>query len=270
MEPQSSNTSPILPSYGSSSPPPKADEDKEDASPPVDLIRQKIDSLFIEAHEPDVQEEAAIAQQPDKPPSKHQQFMKKLSASGKPLAEIQTAWHNYYLGLPDKEKHEIWEEFYVAHALNSRYAKAQAQTQLPKVTTAGHRQEPEEKKELKPDLRKKRVPTQTKSVAEIRQAIVDKVNTRQKLKPKQHFQSLIFGLGMGSLVILILLFSFFNERIIAPFISPSRHVSSTPIIADSTTAVSANPEVIIPKINVEIPVDYSQTSIDEAAVDKSL
>ncbi len=81
----------------------------------------------------------------------------------------------------------------------------------------------------------------------------------------------MFGLGMGSFVVLILLFSFFNERIIAPFISPSRRVSSTPIIIDqSTAAISATPEIIIPKINVEIPVDYSQDTIDEGAIQKSL
>jgi sortase A len=76
---------------------------------------------------------------------------------------------------------------------------------------------------------------------------------------------------MGSLVLLLLLFGFFNERFIAPFITPSRHVSSTPIIIDpNSAAVSPNPEVLIPKINVEIPVIYDQSSINEDAMQTAL
>jgi uncharacterized Rmd1/YagE family protein len=35
-----------------------------------------------------------------------------LSHSGKSLAEIQTAWHQYYVNLPNDEKHQVWQEFY--------------------------------------------------------------------------------------------------------------------------------------------------------------
>jgi sortase A len=67
------------------------------------------------------------------------------------------------------------------------------------------------------------------------------------------------------------LFGFFNEVIISPFIQPSRKISETPIIVDTASApVSSNPEVIIPKINVEIPVDYSQTTTDESAIENAL
>jgi len=72
-------------------------------------------------------------------------------------------------------------------------------------------------------------------------------------------------------VLVIFLFSFFNEVIIAPFIQPSRVAAATPIIVDANTvAPSANPEVIIPKINVEIPVSYSQTSTNESAIETAL
>lgn len=75
--------------------------------------------------------------------------------------------------------------------------------------------------------------------------------------------SLLFGLGVGSITILIFLFGFFNDRIIAPFIQPSRHTSDVPLI--SGAAVSADPEVIIPKINAQVPVVYDvNTTADEA------
>jgi sortase A len=86
----------------------------------------------------------------------------------------------------------------------------------------------------------------------------------------QHLQSLLFGLGVGSIVVLIFLFSFFNERFIAPFIQPSRNLaSSTEVIATNTNGGNS-PEIIIPKINVEIPVVYDVNTIEESAVEKGL
>jgi len=68
---------------------------------------------------------------------------------------------------------------------------------------------------------------------------------------------------------LIVLFGFFNERFIAPFIQPSRNVTNTPLISEAL-AVGNAPEVIIPKINVQIPVVYGVNSIEESDVQKAL
>jgi LPXTG-site transpeptidase (sortase) family protein len=68
-----------------------------------------------------------------------------------------------------------------------------------------------------------------------------------------------------------MLFGLFNELVIAPFIQPSRSVSATPIILDTDgIAADGTSKVIIPKINVEIPVDYSLTSLAEDVVQKGL
>jgi sortase A len=76
---------------------------------------------------------------------------------------------------------------------------------------------------------------------------------------------------MGLVVISFLLFGFFNERFIAPFITPSRNVSSTPIIVDqNATAAGSDPKIIIPKINVEVPVVYDEHSIEEKDVQAAL
>jgi sortase A len=67
------------------------------------------------------------------------------------------------------------------------------------------------------------------------------------------------------------MFSFFNERFIAPFVSPSKNVSNSSIIIDpSNTSAGPEPKVIIPKINVELPVIYDQTSTDEASIQAGL
>lgn len=224
----------------------------------ADLIRNKLDEIYNE--EPEAEEEAIEAIEASTPRSKYQQYMYDLSRSGQSLAEIQQAWHDYYARLSDKEKHEVWKEFYAANGQN-----------IPSDSTfVGHI---EQEKTESP--RKKKKPAQKasdkRSVGDIKKKILSSASANKKLKARQHFQSLIFGLSMGALVVLFLLFGFFNERFVAPFITPSKQVSSTPIIIDSTSTVASGPpKIIIPKINVEIPVIYNKNSTDEATIQKDL
>lgn len=224
----------------------------------VDLIRNKIDQLYVgqhEAHEPDAQEEIAEVKTANNR-SKHQQFMYQLSTSGKSLAEIQEAWHAYYVSLPDQEKHEVWQEFYTEHEKSNQKENAKVHP-AQQAKLVEHHSTPKTKAD-------------SRSTADIKQQLVRRVQKRAKPK-NPHFQSVLFGLGMGFVVLVIMLFSFFNERIIAPFITPSRTVSSTPIITDlNETAVGKDSKIIIPKINVEIPVVYDEPSIQEEKVQKAL
>jgi sortase A len=111
----------------------------------------------------------------------------------------------------------------------------------------------------------------TRSAKDVQAAIRHKVTAGGQLQTKHHVQSLLFGLGMGLLVIIVFLFGFFNEVIIAPFLQPSRVASATPLIVNNdSVAPSPNPEVIIPKIDVQIPVDYNETSTDENTIENDL
>jgi LPXTG-site transpeptidase (sortase) family protein len=113
--------------------------------------------------------------------------------------------------------------------------------------------------------------TTSRSTKDIQSAIRDKVTANGKLSAKHHLQSLLFGLGIGLLVIFFYLFTFFNEQVIAPFIQPSRVDAATPVIVDTADfTTNSTPQVIIPKINVEIPVDYTETSTNEAAIEDDL
>lgn len=230
----------------------------EEGGPAVDLIRDKINAMYTD--EPDAKEELAEAEDAGPHPSKHQKYMTDLSSSGKSLAEIQTAWHDYYVSLPDKEKHEVWQEFYEEHGKGMQHQPE-------------HHAKPAEHHTTKPHhTPAPATHADSRSVADVKSQLLGKVQTRsKKLKKNTHFRSLLFGLSMGAITILILLFSFFNERFIAPFITPSKSVSNTPIIIDpASTAVGPEPKVIIPKINVDIPVVYDEPSINEAAVQKAL
>lgn len=252
------------------------------AQPAIELIRRKVAALYTE--EPDVREELQEISQPVKPVSEHQKFMQTLSVSGKSLAEIQTEWHEYYTHLSDEEKHEVWREFYVTNSRQpsayTRYVTQQSQpagplqpvasssTELPpaigapKAVVGDHLPAPNY--QAKKDRRTK---------SRIKKQILDKVQLSEQTqtKAKQHFQSLLFGLGTGAVVLTVFLFGFFNEVFIAPFIQPSRHVSATPIIVSSDSiAATQEPQVIIPKINVQIPVVYDVKTVQEADVQKGL
>lgn len=249
------------------------------ANPAANLIREKLARLYDE-HEPDASKEAAEAEQvPARSP--HQQFMYELSASGKSLAEIQTEWHNYYVGLPDDQKHQVWQEFYDSSTTANYYQPAPAKTEkaVPatpekpaKGTAVVGKAEPQpatEKpaKATQPARRRNR-PAQQALRGKIKRTV--EARTTLLEKHRQNLHSLLFGLGTGCVVLLIFMFGFFNEVVIAPFIQPGR-ADATPIIVDNQSiAASGKDEVIIPKINVEIPVIYSVTSSDESVIENNL
>ncbi len=242
-----------------------ASEDTGDkgAQQAVELIRQKIKNLY--GNEPSVKAEiselAGAAGHTKR--SKHQQFIYDLTESGKSLKEIQEAWHEYYAGLPDREKHEVWQEFYNAHAQASHYAKEAAGRPSASAVSSG-----DIPAAIPTHLPPHHRPS-TRNFHKLGKPAKRTFPTYKKADARKHLRSLLFGFSMGALVILIFLFSFFNERFIAPFIQPSRNVTNIPLISDST-AVNPNPEIIIPKINVQIPVIYNVGTIDEAAVEKAL
>lgn len=248
----------------------------------VAMMRAKVAKAL--GQEPDAATEIAEAVV-DKAPSKHQIFMRELAASGKSLAEVQTEWHRYYTLLPDKEKREVWQEFYDANQ-NTKYeelfrrAQTLPVTEQPSVTlpTVVHtspqyaparpKYQPLPAPSKKPLFKPKS--KAGKQAQKIANEIHKKVSANGQLKLKHHLQSLAFGLGMGALVLVVVLFGFFNEYFIAPFIQPSRSVSDTPIIVSEATANAATPTVIVPKINVQVPIDFNVASVDEGTIQASL
>jgi sortase A len=218
------------------------------------MVRDKLNKLY--AKEPDAVDEAIESFQVGASRSKHQQYMYDLTTSGKSLAEIQTAWHNYYTHLSDNEKHQVWQEFYSAHNAQQQH--------LQHVEL--HQPTPHAKAR---NNKLGHSSSSTKTTAELKESILNKVSAGGKLKAKHHIQSLLFGLGMASLFVIVLLFGFFNERFIAPFMSPSRQVSATPIVGNSTS-VGPESKVIIPKINLEVPVVYDLNTTEEKQIQAGL
>lgn len=222
----------------------------------ADLVRQKV-------HQAYTAEPSALAEEKEikavGPTSKHQQFIADLMKSGKSLSEIQAAWHQYYGALTDHEKHEVWQEFYANQALSVTKPKAKVMPQHPgQPTQKVFEDEPTAKPQTK--------------ASDIKNKIVKTATGGGKLKVRHHLQSLIFGLGVGAFIIFIFMFTFFNERFIAPFISPSKAAINTPVIIEPTDSniVTQDNKIVIPKINVEVPVVYDAPSISEADMQAAL
>jgi LPXTG-site transpeptidase (sortase) family protein len=253
----------------------------------TELIRRKIDTLYRD--EPAAGDELQDARTAPVR-SKHQQYMYELSTSGKSLADIQTAWHVYYTGLSDDEKRAVWQEFYAANGgqthsftkptthranpiIHSRQGVFAAQSAPAHpvnnfepstqgmVVVSEHQPEPQA-----PPAEDRR------SFAAVKRHVLKTVRSQNaaEIRVKQHLQSLAFGLGSGALVLLVVLFSFFNEVVITPFITPGSHSEATPIILNADgIAPSDKSEVIIPKINAQLPF-MTGTSVVEADIEKQL
>lgn len=235
-------------------------------NPAADVIRQKLAKIY--ATEPDALKEERQIEAGSIVRSTHQQFMYNLNHSGKDLAQIQTEWHNYYLSLPDTEKHKVWNEFYSSNQTvqqSNPQVHSSAISEAEKMATMRTHLGTHNPVATKARRRGKR------GVPVIQEAIREQVVQEEKSLAKQHLHSLLFGLGIGFVTVLIFLFGFFNEVIIAPFIQPARASAATPLIIDSgTVAPTATPQVIIPKINVQIPLNFDSNSTNEADIENDL
>jgi LPXTG-site transpeptidase (sortase) family protein len=231
---------------------------KED--PAVEVVRRRVDDAF--EYEPSAEQEVANVKHDHakSQSSRHKQFIASLINSGKPMHEIQTAWHEYYAGLPDSQKHEVWNEFYKTHDAPRQPAHEAPE---PKRTRRTRDVVP---KNLEA---RKKARELANHLSSTKNRVLTRTPRRAPTGPWQYVRSLLFGLSMGCLALFIVLFSFFNERFIAPFIQPSRNLSDTPIIVEGAP-LSADPEVIIPKINVEVPVVYGVTSVADSDVQGAL
>ncbi len=233
-------------------------DETQDNNDAANFIRSKLDSIY--ANEPDTLQEAEESARPGKH-SKHQKFMAKLAASGKPFAAIQTEWHEYYQTLSDQEKHEVWNEFYSAQeSAKPAFSTGLAPTPGMISPSAGVYS-----RSFEPVASTSR----TESISDLKKQLASRVRVRGRLSRNQHLKSLMFGLSAGAFTVLLLLFGLFNERFIAPFITPSRNVGDTPLISVGG-AVGPDSKLIIPKINLEVPVVYDVETIEEKDVQAGL
>ncbi|MCL5112968.1 MAG: class E sortase [Patescibacteria group bacterium] len=224
--------------------------------PAENLIRQKISHIYNNQHEPNVQTEIKELQETTQK-SKHQKFLNNLVHNQKDIVTIQTEWHNYYIHLSDNEKKQVWNEFYASNRNLKRPAGIDSfELNMTRQKNAIIGQNNFTNQSTKRSLTKN---------------IHHKLSAGGKLTLKHHLESLLFGLGLAFLAIFIFMFGFFNEVLITPFIQPSSNQLAIPIIIGSSNQIaSSTNEVIIPKINVQIPVNYSISTTNEGTIENFL
>ena len=242
------------------------DSNPSDSNLAAELIREKLRNIYEVG--PSAKQEIEEIKVSKENLSKHQKFIYNLQNSGKSMVEIQTKWHEYYVELPDNEKNVVWQEFYSA---NKKHTSVSKHVQPHYTAAPDNFNSKDTKPKIIAQQFTKEKPDDQRTTADIKHELLSKVQKGNKNKWREKFHSLAFGLTLGSLVIFIFLFSFFNERFIAPFITPSRNVSAQSLIVNpSGQSAGPDPLIIIPKINVEIPVIYTAPTIDENLIENNL
>lgn len=160
-----------------------------------------------------------------------------------------SAWQNYY---QQYYQRYYWQQL---HAERQKLNAQQIEQGVPVVITG---EEPQP-------------PTQKDKVTKLKKDITDTVKERaKKARKSHHFVPIASALGVG----LVFLFLQFNSVVFAQvrsYISPG-NLSNDALIVDPSANPNVGPEpkLIIPKINVEVPVDYSVSGLTEAQIQTSL
>lgn len=182
---------------------------------------------------------------------------------GSPYNQTQQPTYNW------QQYHSAWQQYYqqyyqryYAHELAQREQDRQdeAKPKAPElheqtVTGSDHVEEPKT------------------HFQEVRDDLLAKVRSRtEKLRDNNHFVPIVSALIVGVLFLALQ----FNRLLVAQvesFISPGSTVNvSDTIIVDptSTASISQDPRLIIPKINVDVPVEYNITTVDEKLIQAGL
>jgi len=215
----------------------KPDTNTDDKA--AELIRRRIDALYgDETGQHEKEEHHGLV---DK-------FWHQHHAHPNPNA----AWRDYYDTLSEKDKHKLWKQYHL-QVDSSGVPKMDASETRPHVEDDHHfAAEPVNTKRVK------------------RSRVADKAKTRSF--SNSFFRNHIWPIISAAMIVASVWFVFNNELVVAKvkqYISPGNS-NLTPAIIDPSVDVGSAAKVIIPKINVEVPVVYGVTTRDEKAIQGSL
>jgi sortase A len=155
--------------------------------------------------------------------------------------QYHSAWQDYY--------QKYYERYYVGQVYRARQAlETQARNNTVGTAPAAT---PQPQETLSRD----------EALYDLRSKVINSIRTgAQKARKSRHF----IPIAAAACVVLVFLFLQYNRVIFAnveAYISPG-NIDPANIIVDPSTdiAVSSDPKLIIPKINVDVPVDYTAKS----------
>jgi len=214
-----------------------SDQVKAQQSAAANVIRGQIDGLYGGPNDPAM----ATQQEP-------QQSTYHRTHSAHPLPEAEqwkqyhTAWQNYY--------QKYYENYYTAQVLNNPVS-AEKKVE-PKAKEGYFSSQPPAPAEESPEEL-----SNDQALFELRQKLLGKVQeSASNIRKSRHFIPIISALA----VVLIFVFVQYNQVFIAnvkAYVSPGS-IDPQNIVVDPNTdiVVSSDPRLIIPKINVDVPVAY--------------
>ncbi len=151
-----------------------------------------------------------------------------------------------------KRYHTAWQDYYQKYY--SEYYSNAARNYIEKERLKDAREKEEEKEALAAITKNENTETESRLRATIRQKATESVKSSHR---KRHYIPIVAGI----LVALFILFLQYNRLIFAPlmaYVSPGNVPASEIEAIDPTVTktVSADPKLIIPKLNVDVPVHF--------------
>ncbi len=235
-------------SQGGDSPNPRTPRDTQSAA--ANIIRSQIDALYGDRPVASTRPAPRVTEEDINP------YERNHNPHPQPQADqwkaYHSAWQTYY--------QKYYEAFYAHQSAQkqpepiqpSANASTQVQTQPSTQTEAqGYFSHQTDLEQTTEELSK------DQALFELRQKLLGKVRTRaEKIRGSRHFVPIIAALS----VVLIFLFLQYNQILIATvnaYVSPGA-IDPQNIVVEPTgeAVVSADPRLIIPKINVDVPVLY--------------
>ncbi|HET8884153.1 MAG TPA: sortase [Candidatus Saccharimonadales bacterium] len=168
--------------------------------------------------------------------------------------QYHSAWQDYYQKY--YERYYVGQVYRAHQALEARAiqaAKTTPETPTPAATANTPTETPKESF------------NRDEALYDLRSKLLEKVNdSAKKVRKSHHFVPII----AASCVVVLFLFLQYNRVLFAnvqAYISPG-NIDPANIIVDPLTnvAVSPDPKLIIPKINIDVPVDYTATPDHES------
>lgn len=222
----------------------------------ANLAQQQIDRIYATAppNQPaQTQPEPQPEPQPDEQPTPQENPYTRTHQENFDWRTYHSAWQNYY--------QQYYQRYYWQHLHGERQKLAasaadQAVASDSSVVVGVDPSAPQPQQNM---------------VQALKSDITKKVKERAaKVRKSHHFVPLISAIFVG----LVFLFLQFNSVVFAQiqsYISPGA-IASDAISINPSVAINVGPEpkLIIPKINVDVPVDYNVTTVNEADIQNSL
>jgi sortase A len=218
-------------------PPATPAEIKTQQAAAADVIRSQIGTLYQDG-EGEAATPAATTQADTNP--YHREHKAHPLPEAEQWKQYHTAWQNYY--------QKYYENYYTAQAAATPALEIKEEgyfTHQPvEPGQSGHKETPEEL-------------SNNEALFELRQKLLGRVQaSAKKIRKSRHFIPIISAL----VVVLIFVFIQYNQVITAnvmAYVSPGS-INPQNIVVDPTTdvTVTQDPRLIIPKINVDVPVTY--------------